>query len=64
MGAFEVISLALAVIEKGKGLYESLRARAAQNGELTPEQEAALDKQADGVFAKWENVPAPPPPVR
>lgn len=62
MGVFEILNLALEAIEVGKKAYNAFRERAAQNGELTPEQEAALDARADALFSRWENAAPPPAP--
>lgn len=40
---FETISIAIAAFEKIASLINSLRERARQNAELTPEQEKELD---------------------
>lgn len=42
-------------------LVQQLIARAKQTGELTVEQETALQTYANSVFAKYSE-PAPPPP--
>ena len=37
-------------------------ARARQRGEMTPEQEAAMDAEMAAISAREEDTPAPPPP--
>lgn len=36
--------------------------RARQRGEMTPEQEAAMDAEMAAISAREEDTPAPPPP--
>ena len=41
-------------------LAGKLAARAAQTGELTPEQRAEINARAAEIFSKYENAPPPP----
>lgn len=53
----DYVGLAITLIN----LVQQLMARAKQDGEMTTEQEAALQAYANSVFAKYSH-PAPPPP--
>lgn len=62
MSAFAIAGLLLDLVGQAKGVYDKFKARAKQTGELTPEQETALDEREAAVFGKYENAAPPPPP--
>lgn len=60
--AFTIAGMLLGIIEQAKSTYDKFRERAKQKGELTPEQETALDAREEGIFAKYEKAAPPPAP--
>lgn len=59
---FAIAGMLLGLVEQAKKTYDTFRERAKQTGELTPEQEAALDTREDAIFTKFENAAPPPAP--
>lgn len=62
MSAFTIAGLLLSLVAQAKETYDKFRERAKQLGELTPEQETALDEREAATFGKYENAAPPPPP--
>ena len=60
--AFAIAGMLLGIVEQAKKTYDAFKERAKQKGELTPEQETALDAREEEIFAKFENAAPPPAP--